>query len=162
MTQIERTPAESLEDIVYVLFCLRHLVPLTDLKPVNPVPAWNVAAPIRKGDLGLFSPGSTLSPLSRCLLNSSIVPPLVMSFPLLSRPCLYTYVSSARRRLSWSATSPPSLLQEVSWQQRVEGGGASDVADFLRRPDFLRPAPPLPASRPPSPATPPVTRNHDL
>uniref|UniRef100_A0A3B4YFP5 ubiquitinyl hydrolase 1 n=1 Tax=Seriola lalandi dorsalis TaxID=1841481 RepID=A0A3B4YFP5_SERLL len=30
----------------------KHLVPLTDLKPVNPVPAWNVAAPIRKGDLG--------------------------------------------------------------------------------------------------------------
>lgn len=30
----------------------RHLVPLTDLKPVNPVPAWNVAAPTRKGDLG--------------------------------------------------------------------------------------------------------------
>ncbi|XP_035492542.2 putative bifunctional UDP-N-acetylglucosamine transferase and deubiquitinase ALG13 isoform X2 [Scophthalmus maximus] len=29
----------------------KHLVPLTDLKPVNPVPAWNVAAPIRKGDL---------------------------------------------------------------------------------------------------------------
>lgn len=32
----------------------RHLVPLTDLKPVNPVPAWNVAAPSRKGDLGEF------------------------------------------------------------------------------------------------------------
>ncbi|XP_072240088.1 putative bifunctional UDP-N-acetylglucosamine transferase and deubiquitinase ALG13 [Leuresthes tenuis] len=29
----------------------KHLVPLTDLKPVNPVPAWNVAAPTRKGDL---------------------------------------------------------------------------------------------------------------
>uniref|UniRef100_A0A8D3D308 ubiquitinyl hydrolase 1 n=1 Tax=Scophthalmus maximus TaxID=52904 RepID=A0A8D3D308_SCOMX len=29
----------------------KHLVPLTDLKPVNPVPAWDVAAPIRKGDL---------------------------------------------------------------------------------------------------------------
>ncbi|XP_034043541.1 putative bifunctional UDP-N-acetylglucosamine transferase and deubiquitinase ALG13 [Thalassophryne amazonica] len=29
----------------------KHLVPLTDLKPVNPVPAWNVAAPPRKGDL---------------------------------------------------------------------------------------------------------------
>ncbi|KAM4750215.1 LOW QUALITY PROTEIN: putative bifunctional UDP-N-acetylglucosamine transferase and deubiquitinase ALG13 [Anableps anableps] len=29
----------------------KHLVPLTDLKPVNPVPAWNVAAPARKGDL---------------------------------------------------------------------------------------------------------------
>ncbi|XP_014910249.1 putative bifunctional UDP-N-acetylglucosamine transferase and deubiquitinase ALG13 isoform X1 [Poecilia latipinna] len=28
----------------------KHLVPLTDLKPVNPVPAWNVAAPARKGD----------------------------------------------------------------------------------------------------------------
>ncbi|XP_032419052.1 putative bifunctional UDP-N-acetylglucosamine transferase and deubiquitinase ALG13 [Xiphophorus hellerii] len=28
----------------------KHLVPLTDLKPVNPVPAWNVAAPPRKGD----------------------------------------------------------------------------------------------------------------
>ncbi|XP_061843945.1 putative bifunctional UDP-N-acetylglucosamine transferase and deubiquitinase ALG13 isoform X2 [Nerophis lumbriciformis] len=28
----------------------KHLVPLTDLKPVNPVPAWNVAAPSRKGD----------------------------------------------------------------------------------------------------------------
>ncbi|KAM8843413.1 putative bifunctional UDP-N-acetylglucosamine transferase and deubiquitinase ALG13 isoform 4-T4 [Synchiropus picturatus] len=27
----------------------KHLVPLTDLKPVNPVPAWNVAPP-RKGD----------------------------------------------------------------------------------------------------------------
>lgn len=34
---------------------LRHLVPLTDLKPVNPVPAWNVAAPTRKGDLGMFN-----------------------------------------------------------------------------------------------------------
>uniref|UniRef100_A0A8C9XF70 ubiquitinyl hydrolase 1 n=1 Tax=Sander lucioperca TaxID=283035 RepID=A0A8C9XF70_SANLU len=31
----------------------KHLVPLTDLKPVNPVPAWNVAAPARKGDLAL-------------------------------------------------------------------------------------------------------------
>uniref|UniRef100_A0A3B5PXR2 ubiquitinyl hydrolase 1 n=1 Tax=Xiphophorus maculatus TaxID=8083 RepID=A0A3B5PXR2_XIPMA len=30
----------------------KHLVPLTDLKPVNPVPAWNVAAPPRKGDPG--------------------------------------------------------------------------------------------------------------
>ncbi|XP_068561442.1 UDP-N-acetylglucosamine transferase subunit ALG13-like isoform X1 [Cebidichthys violaceus] len=29
----------------------KQLVPLTDLKPVNPVPAWNVAAPTRKGDL---------------------------------------------------------------------------------------------------------------
>ncbi|XP_063738112.1 LOW QUALITY PROTEIN: putative bifunctional UDP-N-acetylglucosamine transferase and deubiquitinase ALG13 [Eleginops maclovinus] len=29
----------------------KHLVPLTDLKPVNPVPAWNVAAPSRKGDM---------------------------------------------------------------------------------------------------------------
>ena len=34
---------------------LRHLVPLTDLKPVNPVPAWNVAASTRKGDLGMFA-----------------------------------------------------------------------------------------------------------
>ncbi|XP_068178703.1 putative bifunctional UDP-N-acetylglucosamine transferase and deubiquitinase ALG13 [Antennarius striatus] len=31
----------------------KHLVPLTDLKPVNPVPAWNVAALPRKGDLEL-------------------------------------------------------------------------------------------------------------
>ncbi|KAF3836965.1 hypothetical protein F7725_004429 [Dissostichus mawsoni] len=30
----------------------KHLVQLTDLKPVNPVPAWNVAAPSRKGDMG--------------------------------------------------------------------------------------------------------------
>uniref|UniRef100_A0A3P8WZ28 ubiquitinyl hydrolase 1 n=1 Tax=Cynoglossus semilaevis TaxID=244447 RepID=A0A3P8WZ28_CYNSE len=30
----------------------KHLVPLTDLKPVNPVPAWNVSAPPRKGELG--------------------------------------------------------------------------------------------------------------
>ncbi|XP_061684635.1 putative bifunctional UDP-N-acetylglucosamine transferase and deubiquitinase ALG13 isoform X2 [Syngnathoides biaculeatus] len=29
----------------------KHLVPLTDLKPVNPVPAWNVSAPTRKGEL---------------------------------------------------------------------------------------------------------------
>ncbi|XP_061573163.1 putative bifunctional UDP-N-acetylglucosamine transferase and deubiquitinase ALG13 [Cololabis saira] len=29
----------------------KHLVPLTDLKPVNPVPAWNVAPPSRKGDM---------------------------------------------------------------------------------------------------------------
>ncbi|KAM7420014.1 hypothetical protein PAMA_016893 [Pampus argenteus] len=29
----------------------KHLVPLTDLKPVNPVPAWNIATPTRKGDL---------------------------------------------------------------------------------------------------------------
>nr|XP_020475966.1 putative bifunctional UDP-N-acetylglucosamine transferase and deubiquitinase ALG13 isoform X2 [Monopterus albus] len=29
----------------------KHLVPLTDLKPVNPVPAWNIAAPTRKGDV---------------------------------------------------------------------------------------------------------------
>uniref|UniRef100_A0A3B4VH42 ubiquitinyl hydrolase 1 n=1 Tax=Seriola dumerili TaxID=41447 RepID=A0A3B4VH42_SERDU len=35
----------------------KHLVPLTDLKPVNPVPAWNVAAPIRKGDLDSDSRG---------------------------------------------------------------------------------------------------------
>ncbi|XP_034444876.1 putative bifunctional UDP-N-acetylglucosamine transferase and deubiquitinase ALG13 isoform X2 [Hippoglossus hippoglossus] len=35
----------------------KHLVPLTDLKPVNPVPAWNVAAPTRKGDLDLDSRG---------------------------------------------------------------------------------------------------------
>ncbi|XP_045903735.1 putative bifunctional UDP-N-acetylglucosamine transferase and deubiquitinase ALG13 isoform X2 [Micropterus dolomieu] len=35
----------------------KHLVPLTDLKPVNPVPAWNVAAPARKGDLDLDSRG---------------------------------------------------------------------------------------------------------
>uniref|UniRef100_A0A8C6KI13 ubiquitinyl hydrolase 1 n=1 Tax=Nothobranchius furzeri TaxID=105023 RepID=A0A8C6KI13_NOTFU len=30
----------------------KHLVPLTDLKPVNPVPAWNISGPARKGDLG--------------------------------------------------------------------------------------------------------------
>lgn len=36
------------------MYVLRHLVPLTDLKPVNPVPAWNVAAPARKGELGRF------------------------------------------------------------------------------------------------------------
>ncbi|XP_035856436.1 putative bifunctional UDP-N-acetylglucosamine transferase and deubiquitinase ALG13 isoform X3 [Sander lucioperca] len=35
----------------------KHLVPLTDLKPVNPVPAWNVAAPARKGDLDSDSRG---------------------------------------------------------------------------------------------------------
>ncbi|XP_068607357.1 putative bifunctional UDP-N-acetylglucosamine transferase and deubiquitinase ALG13 [Brachionichthys hirsutus] len=35
----------------------KHLVPLTDLKPVNPVPAWNVAAPARKGDLDMDSRG---------------------------------------------------------------------------------------------------------
>ncbi|XP_041839920.1 putative bifunctional UDP-N-acetylglucosamine transferase and deubiquitinase ALG13 isoform X2 [Melanotaenia boesemani] len=35
----------------------KHLVPLTDLKPVNPVPAWNVAAPARKGDLDPDSRG---------------------------------------------------------------------------------------------------------
>ncbi|XP_060919611.1 putative bifunctional UDP-N-acetylglucosamine transferase and deubiquitinase ALG13 isoform X3 [Labrus mixtus] len=35
----------------------KHLVPLTDLKPVNPVPAWNIAAPSRKGDLDLDSRG---------------------------------------------------------------------------------------------------------
>ncbi|XP_044200091.1 putative bifunctional UDP-N-acetylglucosamine transferase and deubiquitinase ALG13 isoform X1 [Thunnus albacares] len=35
----------------------KHLVPLTDLKPVNPVPAWNVAAPTRKGDLDSDSRG---------------------------------------------------------------------------------------------------------
>nr|XP_046233849.1 putative bifunctional UDP-N-acetylglucosamine transferase and deubiquitinase ALG13 isoform X2 [Scatophagus argus] len=35
----------------------KHLVPLTDLKPVNPVPAWNVAVPARKGDLDLDSRG---------------------------------------------------------------------------------------------------------
>ncbi|KAM6939558.1 LOW QUALITY PROTEIN: putative bifunctional UDP-N-acetylglucosamine transferase and deubiquitinase ALG13 [Xenentodon cancila] len=35
----------------------KHLVPLTDLKPVNPVPAWNVAAPSRKGDLDSDSRG---------------------------------------------------------------------------------------------------------
>ncbi|XP_076028221.1 putative bifunctional UDP-N-acetylglucosamine transferase and deubiquitinase ALG13 [Genypterus blacodes] len=35
----------------------KHLVPLTDLKPVNPVPAWNVAAPCRKGDLDSESRG---------------------------------------------------------------------------------------------------------
>uniref|UniRef100_UPI003AABAF7E putative bifunctional UDP-N-acetylglucosamine transferase and deubiquitinase ALG13 n=1 Tax=Centroberyx gerrardi TaxID=166262 RepID=UPI003AABAF7E len=35
----------------------KHLVPLTNLKPVNPVPAWNVAAPSRKGDLDLESRG---------------------------------------------------------------------------------------------------------
>lgn len=33
--------------------CVRHLVPLTDLKPVNPVPAY-FATPARKGDLGGF------------------------------------------------------------------------------------------------------------
>ncbi|XP_047431762.1 putative bifunctional UDP-N-acetylglucosamine transferase and deubiquitinase ALG13 isoform X2 [Mugil cephalus] len=35
----------------------KHLVPLTDLKQVNPVPAWNVAAPTRKGDLDPDSRG---------------------------------------------------------------------------------------------------------
>lgn len=35
----------------------KHLVPLTDLKPVNPVPAWNIAAPSRKGDLESDSRG---------------------------------------------------------------------------------------------------------
>ncbi|KAF7646076.1 hypothetical protein LDENG_00193860 [Lucifuga dentata] len=38
----------------------KHLVPLTDLKPVNPVPAWNVAAPSRKGDLGMLLKSSLL------------------------------------------------------------------------------------------------------
>ncbi|KAI4785482.1 hypothetical protein KUCAC02_037740 [Chaenocephalus aceratus] len=33
----------------------KHLVQLTDLKPVNPVPAWNMAAPPRKGDMGAMT-----------------------------------------------------------------------------------------------------------
>ncbi|KAM7405547.1 hypothetical protein PAMP_012806 [Pampus punctatissimus] len=32
-------------------FSVRHQVPLTDLNPVNPVPAWSVATPTRKRDL---------------------------------------------------------------------------------------------------------------
>lgn len=43
--------APEFKFLVVVIVC-RHLVPLTDLKPVNPVPAWNVAAPVRKGELG--------------------------------------------------------------------------------------------------------------
>ena len=39
---------------------LRHLVPLTDLKLVNPVSAWNVAASTRKGHLGMFTLRSSL------------------------------------------------------------------------------------------------------
>ncbi|XP_029009578.1 putative bifunctional UDP-N-acetylglucosamine transferase and deubiquitinase ALG13 isoform X2 [Betta splendens] len=35
----------------------KHLVPLTDVKPVNPVPAWNIAAPTRKGELDPDSRG---------------------------------------------------------------------------------------------------------
>ncbi|XP_074541191.1 putative bifunctional UDP-N-acetylglucosamine transferase and deubiquitinase ALG13 isoform X3 [Halichoeres trimaculatus] len=35
----------------------KHLVPLTDLKPVNPVPAWNIATPSRKGDIDCDSRG---------------------------------------------------------------------------------------------------------
>lgn len=55
----------------------RHLVPLTDLKPVNPVPAWNVAAPSRKGDLGefcthfLFFHGLQLQTSCKCLVSPS-------------------------------------------------------------------------------------------
>uniref|UniRef100_A0A3Q3SKD3 ubiquitinyl hydrolase 1 n=1 Tax=Mastacembelus armatus TaxID=205130 RepID=A0A3Q3SKD3_9TELE len=42
----------------------KHLVPLTDLKPVNPVPAWNVAAPTRKGDLVTVVSPPVFPPLS--------------------------------------------------------------------------------------------------
>ncbi|KAI3352693.1 hypothetical protein L3Q82_020181 [Scortum barcoo] len=44
----------------------KHLVPLTDLKPVNPVPAWNVAAPSRKGDLETTVPTKRV----RCFSNN--------------------------------------------------------------------------------------------
>ncbi|KAM9314747.1 LOW QUALITY PROTEIN: putative bifunctional UDP-N-acetylglucosamine transferase and deubiquitinase ALG13 [Pholidichthys leucotaenia] len=35
----------------------KHLVPLTDLKPVNLVPAWNITVPTRKGDMDPDSRG---------------------------------------------------------------------------------------------------------
>ncbi len=39
----------SLRIFKHPLWCFRHLVPLTNLKPVNPVPAWNIT-PSRKGN----------------------------------------------------------------------------------------------------------------
>uniref|UniRef100_A0A671TCM1 ubiquitinyl hydrolase 1 n=1 Tax=Sparus aurata TaxID=8175 RepID=A0A671TCM1_SPAAU len=71
----------------------KHLVPLTDLKPVNPVPAWNVAAPTRKGDLGMF----TLDTVSVQLLHS---PPVLSSSRFLNRHLIgpqLTYYHPGRR-----------------------------------------------------------------
>ncbi len=39
----------SLRIFKHPLWCFRHLVPLTNLKPGNPVPAWNIT-PSRKGN----------------------------------------------------------------------------------------------------------------
>uniref|UniRef100_A0A3B4GGY9 ubiquitinyl hydrolase 1 n=1 Tax=Pundamilia nyererei TaxID=303518 RepID=A0A3B4GGY9_9CICH len=100
----------------------KHLVPLTDLKPVNPVPAWNVAAPSRKGDLGasfFFSPST---------------PCFVLSFSCVTHltSCTVSSRLSLRPGLSWSAASPPSLLQEISWD---EGNRAANpTSSFLWRP----------------------------
>uniref|UniRef100_A0A3B5APQ8 ubiquitinyl hydrolase 1 n=1 Tax=Stegastes partitus TaxID=144197 RepID=A0A3B5APQ8_9TELE len=53
----------------------KHLVPLTDLKPVNPVPAWNVAAPTRKGDLDSSSYTELRAELQNRFKTSRLIKP---------------------------------------------------------------------------------------
>lgn len=79
----------------------RHLVPLTDVKPVNPVPAWNIAAPTRKGELGMLA----VSPLQDTKAAPTHVPSLLNLEYELSSSCPHF-----RPGRSWSAASPPSLL----------------------------------------------------
>lgn len=77
-----------------LILCVRHLVPLTDLKPVNPVPAWNVAAPTRKGDLGMFKLGT----VSVHLLHS---PPVGL---------LYFHIHRESSKTLKMTTLPPESL----------------------------------------------------
>ncbi|XP_061627010.1 putative bifunctional UDP-N-acetylglucosamine transferase and deubiquitinase ALG13 isoform X2 [Phyllopteryx taeniolatus] len=48
----------------------KHLVPLMDLKPVNPVPAWNVSAPTRKAELDAEVRGHQRHPRHRYFRKS--------------------------------------------------------------------------------------------
>lgn len=89
-------------------------------------------------------------------------PCFVLSFSCVTHltSCTVSSCLSLRPGLSWSAASPPSLLQEISWD---EGNRAANpTSSFLWRPRPLESATSLPTGGPPPPTPSSITWSYDL
>lgn len=93
---------------------------------------------------------------------SPSTPCFVLSFSCVTHltSCTVSSCLSLRPGLSWSAASPPSLLQEISWD---EGNRAANpTSSFLWRPRPLESATSLPTGGPPPPTPSSITWSYDL
>ncbi|XP_042370968.1 putative bifunctional UDP-N-acetylglucosamine transferase and deubiquitinase ALG13, partial [Plectropomus leopardus] len=124
----------------------KHLVPLTDLKPVNPVPAWNVAAPTRKGELDSDSRGqrhhrhryfrksrgSSGMKAGELLMAppSSYGSPAPSALPPRTQPAGHPRPPPAPGAMTYDPYAPPHHHHPVSRPPRY---GASSSTRFLNR-----------------------------